>query len=155
MQIYQRKPFKAKQWNKPGDLPAFAYGVASEGDGGCVLRMGDKLINVEPGDYICQRPDRELIYVCKRETFEANNAPIDLAEKKKIEKIHDEQGVSDFTDAMLEKMSRKRDQGCGGWWDENQCTIEHLRGLFMAAVAKGDMIDIANFAMMIYYRENS
>ena len=68
---------------------------------------------------------------------------------------HDEAGVANFTDAMLERLEEKRGQGRGGWWDESQCSLQHLRDLFMQAVAKGNLVDIANFAMMIHSRENA
>lgn len=77
MPMYQRKPFRAQQWNQPGDVPAFAYGKVTEASDGFTLQMGDKIVHGEPGDYICQRPDRGFVYVCRKDIFEANNVPLE------------------------------------------------------------------------------
>ena len=80
MPMYQRKPFKAVQWNKRGDAPSFAYGKIVESEDWFVLTSNEKTITGGLGDYICQRPDGSAVYVCKRETFEACNSPIEDAE---------------------------------------------------------------------------
>lgn len=55
--------------------------------------------------------------------------------------------------AMGKKLQKKRREGYGGWWDENLCTIENLRELLRSHIDKGDMVDVANFAMMIHMRK--
>ena len=55
--------------------------------------------------------------------------------------------------AMELKLEHKREQGRGGWWDADQCTINDLRELLRDHVEKGDMVDVMNIAAMIYARE--
>ena len=69
------------------------------------------------------------------------------------ERIIDHNGVRNFANAMCEKLDRKRDEGKGGWNDPSQCSIDDLRSMLIEHVDKGDMVDIANFAMMIWNRE--
>ena len=64
----------------------------------------------------------------------------------------DEDGVDRLAFVMKLKLHAKRLQGYSGW--NSQCSIERLRELFAEHLAKGDMVDIANFAMMIWNREN-
>lgn len=77
-------------------------------------------------------------------------------------------GVDRFRTAMSNKLAKKRDEGRGGWNREpytvqpdrgdavwrGGCSIAHLKRLMRAHLKKGDMVDIANFAMMIWNREN-
>jgi len=67
----------------------------------------------------------------------------------------DQLGVDRFRLAMLEKLSIKRLQGRGGWSDPEVCSISDLHAMLLNHVKKGDMVDIANFAMMIWNREQS
>jgi len=69
------------------------------------------------------------------------------------ERLMDTALCSTFSQIMEEKLCFKRAQGRGGWWDENQCSIEYLRKLLREHIDKGDMVDVANFAAMIYARE--
>lgn len=156
MPMYQRKPFKAQQWNKPGDVPSWAYGKVTEREDGFEIVQNEvmKVFQGKPGDYICQRPDGGLIYICRKAIFEACNAPSHEF-KEPLELAHDRRALAIFGGAMRDRMEEKRAQGRGGWWDKNQCSVEYLRELFMQAVAKGNMVDVANFAMMIFVRENS
>lgn len=64
----------------------------------------------------------------------------------------DEIGVSRFTRIMRAKLAKKRRQGKGGWWDPDACSTEHLQRLLAEHVAKGDPVDVANIAMMLYCR---
>lgn len=54
---------------------------------------------------------------------------------------------------MKEKLDASRVKGRGGWWDENQCSTDHLRASLRQHVAKGDMVDVMNLAAMVYARE--
>ena len=67
----------------------------------------------------------------------------------------DQLGVDRFRLAMLEKLAIKRLEGRGGWHDPEQCAVSDLHAMLLDHVEKGDMIDIANFAMMIWNREQS
>lgn len=154
MPTYQRKPFKAQQWNQPGDVPSWAYGKVTEREDGFEVIQNDvmKIFTGKPGDYICQRPDGGLIYVCRQHIFEACNS-LAFTPTFDMEKAYDNNGVDSMAQAMRARLSDKRLQGFYGWWNKEQCSIEQLRGLLMEAVAKGKMVDIANFAMMVYCRE--
>ena len=61
-------------------------------------------------------------------------------------------GVDAFAKAMKKKLAEKRKQGRGGWDDPKQCTVESLCMMLSDHIKKADMVDIANFAMMIWYR---
>ena len=77
-------------------------------------------------------------------------------------------GVMRFAAAMTRKLNRKRDEGKVGWNQEPYtvqtdrgdlvhrygCTVAHLKRLLMEHVEKGDVVDIANFCMMIWNREH-
>lgn len=75
------------------------------------------------------------------------------ADVKKIlpDWLADQRGVFNFSCAMLEKLHDKRYEGRGGW--HNDCNISDLKRMLKEHIKKGDMIDIANFAMMIWNRE--
>lgn len=60
----------------------------------------------------------------------------------------DNQAIEVFATAMREKMAYKSKQGAGGW---QQCSERFLQGLLDDHIAKGDLVDIANLAMMIWH----
>lgn len=64
----------------------------------------------------------------------------------------DRAGVARFSEAMLAKLTKKRAEGRGGWNKPEQCTVDFLRELLLEHVRKGDPVDIANLAMMIWNR---
>ena len=68
--------------------------------------------------------------------------------------LADTKGVERFAVAMTAKLAKKRAEGAGGWNRPHECSMERLQKLLAASVAKGDPVDIANFAMMIWNREN-
>lgn len=55
--------------------------------------------------------------------------------------------------AMRDKLALARMKGRGGWWNEAECSIEHLRSLLREHVEKGDMRDVMNLAAMVFVRE--
>lgn len=61
--------------------------------------------------------------------------------------------VRHAANAMQEKLQLARVKGRGGWWNSDECTIEHLRTLLREHVEKGDMRDVLNLAAMVYVRE--
>lgn len=65
----------------------------------------------------------------------------------------DDEAVLRFAEAMRDKLKRKRKQGRGGWDNPAECPIETLERMLAEHVAKGDPVDIANFAMMIWNRK--
>lgn len=66
--------------------------------------------------------------------------------------VFDDHAVDLFSRAMKDKLHVKRQQGFGGWHDISKSSGEHLAELLLAAVAKGDPVDVANFAMMLFCR---
>lgn len=66
----------------------------------------------------------------------------------------DRTGVERFAAAMSDKLHLKADEGRGGWNKPDECSVEDLCLMMAAHIKKGDMVDVANFAMMIWNREN-
>lgn len=64
-----------------------------------------------------------------------------------IDTCFDDQSVEAFAVAMKAKLTKKREQGYGGW---QHATAEHLSRLLFEHLTKGDPVDIANFAMMLH-----
>jgi hypothetical protein len=160
MPVFEKKLFRAKQWNKMGDLPSFARPMDGkdlevfETAEGVTIREKRRLIHVAPGDYVCERPDAGAIYACKKDVFEACNMMVRDEAALQSEKDHDLSALSLFYQAMCWRLAEKRAEGRSGWHDEGQCSTQYLRELLMESVKKGNMVDIANFAMMVYCREN-
>ncbi len=74
------------------------------------------------------------------------------------ERHHDEVGLAAFTEAMHAKLAIARQKGRYGWHDETTCGLDHLRELLRAQVddplpEDWDLVDIANFAMMLWNRK--
>lgn len=69
-----------------------------------------------------------------------------------LNKAYDICGVEAISREMLGKLGQKRTNGRGGWFME-ECTIDDLKKMLAEHVEKGDMVDIANFAMMIWNRQ--
>lgn len=64
----------------------------------------------------------------------------------------DDVAVDRFAAAMKAKLAQKRAEGRGGWDDPEQCPVERLAELLHKHVGKGDPVDVANFAMMLWCR---
>lgn len=54
--------------------------------------------------------------------------------------------------AMSEKLELSRNKGRGGWY-EDSCSVETLKQMLLEHIEKGDMVDVMNFAAMIYAKE--
>lgn len=86
----------------------------------------------------------------------------------------DTQGVLLFASKMLERLEQARGKGRSGWYDKSnrglliellRCEIKELKGeiidfdtideenefIQITALAKEELIDIANFCMFLYY----
>ena len=70
----------------------------------------------------------------------------------------DQIGVERFAAAMKAKLSEKRKQGRHGWnttvssgWG---CSVRDLEGMLLRHLSKGDVVDVANFCMMVWNRRN-
>lgn len=64
----------------------------------------------------------------------------------------DDAAVDAFAAAMKTKLAQKRAEGRGGWEDKAQCSQDRLSLMLRGHVAKGDPVDVANFAMMLHQR---
>lgn len=67
----------------------------------------------------------------------------------------DDAAVDRFGEAMKAKLAEKREQGKAGWDDPARCTTAFLSGMLREHVAKGDPLDVGNFAMMLWCRGGS
>ena len=65
---------------------------------------------------------------------------------------HDDVAIDRFAKAMKAKMAKQRAKGYGGWDDRTDCPTEHLQQMLVDHIAKGDPVDVANFAMMLWSR---
>lgn len=74
-----------------------------------------------------------------------------LAKKKAAHP--DDIAVESFATAMREKLAKKRSEGRGGWEDPQQCSADELALYLVNHVTKGDPVDVANLAMMLFHRQ--
>lgn len=58
--------------------------------------------------------------------------------------------VDDFAENMAAKLIQKSEEGWNGWLD---CPIDVLQNRLKACIDKGDMIDVANYALLINERQ--
>lgn len=63
---------------------------------------------------------------------------------------YDDTAVDKFAEAMKLKLAEKREEGYSGW---ETCSVELLRKELIKHIAYGDPVDVANFAMMLFSRE--
>ena len=64
----------------------------------------------------------------------------------------DDIAVNEFAEAMKAKLEKKRDEGRGGWDSNEPGMNARLSEMLYSHVMKGDPVDVANFAMMLYMR---
>lgn len=64
----------------------------------------------------------------------------------------DEHLVEHVKQSMEVKLSKKRNEGYGGWHHLELCSNEYLLKKLKKHIDKGDMIDVINFAGMISCR---
>lgn len=64
----------------------------------------------------------------------------------------DTAAVVSFAAAMASKLYRAQQKGRSGWDDPARCTTESLQRALQEHVAKGDPVDVANYAMMLFAR---
>jgi hypothetical protein len=67
------------------------------------------------------------------------------------EKDFDDAAIDAFAAAMKEKMDISRGKGRGGW---ETCSRTDLWQMLKEHVTKGDPIDVANLAMMLWNKTN-
>lgn len=66
----------------------------------------------------------------------------------KTEQQRDDEAVAAFAAIMKAKLDKSREKGRSGWRD---CSPADLSRMFHDHVAKGDPVDVANFAMMLLF----
>lgn len=64
--------------------------------------------------------------------------------------MDDNTAVQIFSFAMETKMAKSRDKGRLGW---QTCSVDELKRMMIDHIDKGDMVDVANFAMMIWHNK--
>ncbi|MBU9579576.1 hypothetical protein KTE26_14170 [Ralstonia mannitolilytica] len=67
----------------------------------------------------------------------------------------DNKAVDRFAKAMKRKMAASRKKGRSGWDDPEQCSPERLAQMLIDHLAKGDPVDVGNFAMMLFNRPDT
>lgn len=67
----------------------------------------------------------------------------------------DDIAVDNFAAAMKAKMAKSRAVGRYGWDDPAVCTADDLRLFLANHIVKGDPIDVGNFAMMLFNRNET
>lgn len=67
----------------------------------------------------------------------------------------DDVAVDRFAEAMKAKMAASRAKGRGGWESTEVCPPGSLQRMLLDHLAKGDPVDVGNFAMMIFNRGES
>ena len=53
---------------------------------------------------------------------------------------------------MVGRLSEKRAEGAGQWWDAQRCTLDDLNRRAQAALANGNFLDAAVFCSMMHVR---
>jgi hypothetical protein len=80
------------------------------------------------------------------------------AKPNMVEEHFDDWAGQRFVNRMREKMGRKLIKGCAGWYDEQKVTVEQLKRELQSQAHRGekrfDPVDVANYAMMLWAREN-
>lgn len=82
------------------------------------------------------------------------HSPVSGVHTELAECHSDDVAIDEFAAAMKAKMAQKRAEGRGGWDDPGECSIFELAQMLVEHLPKGDPVDIANFAMMLFHREN-
>lgn len=60
--------------------------------------------------------------------------------------------VESISEAMRNKLCKKRNEGFGGWHKPSVITDQALSDMLAVCVQKGDMVDVINVAAMIHVR---
>lgn len=78
----------------------------------------------------------------------------DISNSEAADKI----GVQRFATAMRAKLAAKRKQGYHGWnttaYSGWGCSVRDLEAMLRQHLVKGDVVDVANFCMMVWNRRN-
>lgn len=77
---------------------------------------------------------------------------VDASQSNSEESVIDCRAVLQCALGMMGKMHEASEKGRSGWHDPQRCSLESLTHMFFRRIQKGDMIDVMNFAMMIWSR---
>lgn len=72
-----------------------------------------------------------------------------------VNKHPDDEAVDRFAAAMQAKMASARAKGKEGWDDPARCSTTQLHALLCEGAAAFDWVDVANYAMMLWAREQA
>lgn len=78
--------------------------------------------------------------------------PAEPSEARVASNLSDNLAINAFAAVMKEKMAKKASEGRGGW-DGPTCNSTMLARMLVEHIAKGDPVDIGNFAMMLWNRQ--
>lgn len=80
----------------------------------------------------------------------------DILKATAVEQHPDDEAVDKFAAAMHARMTECRLKGKEGWDDPERCPVAHLEALLRerveSALCAESMVDVANFAMMLWAR---
>lgn len=79
----------------------------------------------------------------------------DVLAKTAVNKHPDDDAVDRFSIAMHAKMATARAKGKEGWDDPARCPVERLEALLLEAYEHDEHVDVANYAMMLWAREQA
>jgi hypothetical protein len=78
--------------------------------------------------------------------------PMPECKPPKVAPHLDEVATDIFAAHMKGRLAEARKKGRYGWWDDHVVTVADLELMLRLAYGKGDVIDIANFCMMLHQR---
>ena len=87
-----------------------------------------------------------------RKHISRHATPVPIKPAESSDRHSDDEAVDQFARLMREKMAVSRAKGRHGWDDPEQCDTEDLVAMMVEHITKGDVIDIANFCMMLHWR---
>lgn len=84
----------------------------------------------------------------------------DVLARTAVNQHPDDEAVDKFAAAMHAKMAAARAKGKEGWDDPERCSVavlnlELLNAIKFASIDTGRWVDVANYAMMLWAREQS
>lgn len=79
----------------------------------------------------------------------------DVLARTAVNQHPDDEAVDRFAAAMHAKMASARAKGKEGWDDPARCAAAYLQSLLGHAFSAGEYVDVANYAMMLWAREQA
>ena len=115
-------------------------------------RMQNEIDELEQENRLLRARNERL----EREGEMRRLALLDIMQAEPVQEPHpDDLAVDRFAESMKAKMAKQRAKGYGGWDDHEQCPTERLQAMLVDHLAKGDPVDVGNFAMMLWNRGES